>query len=121
MFYKTQNGINLLTTWGNGDEYEKNARTAYRAARILNNELEILHGKRERDAEYTFGLPYTSSSAFAAVWNTNTEARKHGTGTKNGDGLFFQGIAIDDKGRAVAYYLELKDGEEVGDQYEIIG
>jgi len=24
-----------------------------------------------RNAEYTFGMPYTSSSAFAGLWNTN--------------------------------------------------
>lgn len=25
----------------------------------------------DRNPEYTFGLPYTSSSAFAGLWNTN--------------------------------------------------
>ena len=36
--------------------------------------LRITYGQRERTAEDTYGLPYTSSSSFAMLSNTNVQA-----------------------------------------------
>lgn len=36
--------------------------------------LIITYGKRERTTEDTYGLPYTSSSSFAMLSNTNVQA-----------------------------------------------
>ena len=72
-------------------------------------ELEFIRGRRETTAEYTFGLPYTSTGSFAAVWNTNAEARLRGTS------LYFEGVAIDAAdGRPVGIFTERNAaGDEV--------
>lgn len=36
--------------------------------------LVIVYGRRERTTEDTYGLPYTSSSSFAMLSNTNVQA-----------------------------------------------
>lgn len=36
--------------------------------------LRITHGRREKTTEDTYGLPYTSSSSFAMLSNTNVQA-----------------------------------------------
>lgn len=45
---------------------------------------------REWEVDDLFGLPYTSSSDFAALWNTNTQARIR---AKNAPHLYFKGVA----------------------------
>ena len=49
--------------------------------------------------ENLFGLAYTSSGEFAAIWNTNTQAR-----AKYGAPIYFQGVAIDENGQAVLIF-----------------
>lgn len=94
---------NLLKDW---NEYEKQNKIAERAAQKLQNRLEFTHGRRERSAADSFGLPYTSSSSFAAVWNTNSEARKPHTQ------LYFDGIALTVDNKPIAIYTDRsKDGE----------
>ena len=51
--------------------------------------LRITHGKREHTTEDTYGLPYTSSSDFAGIWNTNVEAV-----LKSDETYHFVGVAI---------------------------
>jgi hypothetical protein len=40
--------------------------------------LTIVHGKREKNAEWTYGLPYTSSGECAELTNTNVSAEYNG-------------------------------------------
>ena len=107
--YKTAEGFELLTEWHDGDEFVLYSSRTERAARRLMPELEFIHGRREATAEYTFGLPYTSTGSFAAVWNTNAEARLRGTS------LYFEGVAIDAAdGRPVGIFTECNAaGDEV--------
>lgn len=113
----TEQGRRLLKSWGYGAEFEKRERIAERAAAALMGKLKFIHGRRERNAEQTFGLPYTSSGAFAAIWNCNAEAMK----TQDGARLFFEGVAIDEAENAVTVWTERNaDGDEIGTRYETI-
>lgn len=49
--------------------------------------------------ENLFGLAYTSSGEFAAIWNTNTQAR-----ARYGAPIYFQGVALDENGQAVLIF-----------------
>lgn len=113
------NNFELLTDWSEDDSgrkhyfdiYERNEKTAKKAARRLLKNLEILHG-----SDLFGGLTYTSTSDFAALWNCNTEARKRGTN------LYFRGVALTTSGDAVAIYTErTDDGDEGATVLQIIG
>ena len=109
-FYTTKDGARILRDWGN--EYQKHAKTARKAARAILPRLTI-----EAGADFLGGLVYTSSSSFAALWNGNTQARTKAT---RADGLraYFRGVAIDENGRAVLYWLLIdENGDEVGDEF----
>ena len=67
--------------------------------------LRITHGDRERNAEDTYGLPYTSSSSFAGIWNTNVEAV-----LKSDEQYRFVGVAITEDNQ-VAVLLETENEE----------
>lgn len=118
--YKTPNGINLLKDWQSGAGYEANTAKARRAARVLfrSDSLVYIHGEKPRTAsEFFGGMPYTSTSDFAAIWaGCNWEIFKREDAALNLDG-----IAIDDRGRAVAVWTRYANGEEVATEYEIIG
>lgn len=51
---------------------------------------QFCHDFREWEVDDLFGLPYTSSSDFATLWNTNTQARIR---AKNAPHLYFKGVA----------------------------
>lgn len=91
----------LKKEWNNFEE--QNAR-AERYAQKIQNHLIFINGRRERRAGDSFGLPYTSSSAYAAIWNTNADAR-----TVNG--LRFEGVAINENGAAVGIFTEYDENE----------
>ena len=111
----SEQGRRLLKEWGFGAEFEKRERIAERAAAALMGKLKFIHGRRESSAEKTFGLPYTSSGDFAAVWNCNAEAMK----TQDGARLYFEGVAIDEAENAVIIWTERNaDGDEIGIRYE---
>ena len=113
----TEQGRRLLKSWGYGVEFEKREKIAERAAAAVMHKLQFIHGRRESSAEKTFGLPYTSSGDFAAVWNCNAEAMK----TQDGARLFFEGVAIDEAENAVLIWTERNaDGDEIGTRYETI-
>ena len=113
----SEKGRRLLKSWGYGAEFEKREKIAERAAAALAKSLQFIHGRRESSAEKTFGLPYTSSGDFAAVWNCNAEAMK----TQDGARLFFEGVAIDEAENAVTVWTERNaDGDEIGIRYETI-
>ena len=113
------NNFELLKDWSEDEDgrrhffeiYERNEKTAKKAARRLLKDLEILHG-----SDLLGGLAYTSTSEFAALWNCNTEARKRGTA------LYFKGVALTTSGDAVAVYTErTDDGDEGATVLQIIG
>ena len=56
---------------------------------------------REWEVDDLFGLPYTSSSDFAALWNTNTQARIR---AKNAPHLYFKGVAAAAKESAMRMF-----------------
>lgn len=113
----SEQGRRLLKEWGFGAEFEKREKIAERAAAAVMKKLQFIHGRRESSAEKAFGLPYTSSGDFAAVWNCNAEAMK----TQDGARLFFEGVAIDEAENAVLIWTERNaDGDEIGTRYETI-
>ena len=93
----------LLKEWNN---YTEQTRRAERYAQKIQNYLIFKHGRRERSAGDSFGLPYTSTGAYAAIWNTNADAI-----TKNG--RRFEGVAINAAGDPVGIFTEY---DENGDE-----
>lgn len=59
------------------------------------------HDFREWEVDDLFGLPYTSSSDFATLWNTNTQARIR---AKNAPHLYFKGVAAAAKESAMRMF-----------------
>lgn len=110
----------LLKDWGEGRSYE--LHTLHAVASIKLNMIEGITytaGSKPKspsgsiewsdsitDIENLFGLPYTSSSGFGAIWNTNTEAR-----TKYGRALWFRGVALDQEGEAVLMFEDKNERE----------
>lgn len=91
-------------------------RTSNRAMRAFQewyrNNITITHGNG-RDAEEIFGLPYTSSSAWAGLWNCQAEAYL------NEDPQWkFEGLAISEDNEILAVF----DREDTGnfDNKEIV-
>ena len=82
-------------------DYENQYKIAVSAVKWLDKSLRIVHGKRERNVELTYGLPYTSSGEYAAIWNTNVDARS------NDDlALQFKGVALDkDNNPVIIWYM----------------
>ena len=74
--------------------------------------LRVTHGSG-KNVEEIFGLPYTSSSDFAAIWNTNATAHY-----RNNPEMVFDGVAVTDKGIMVAVFTVYDlEGNEVGEAY----
>lgn len=100
----------LLTDWSGGYmTFEPLQKIATRAAESVRGFVKIEAGDDRGNAGAVFGLPYTSSSEYAAVWNVNTLARAT---TATGASAYFKGVAIertkDGKPQAVTVW-------EVGD------
>ena len=94
---------NQIKEW---TDYENQYKIAVAAVKWLDKRLRIVHGKRERNVELTYGLPYTSSGEYAAIWNTNVDARS------NDDlDLQFKGVALDkDNNPVIIWYMTDCDG-----------
>lgn len=114
----------LLTNWAGGFmTFEPLQKVATKAAQAVRGLVEFVHGENVGSVSDVFGLAYTSSGEFAAIWNTNAAARLKRTGKSAGDGLFFRGVAIekaDGKPQAVTVWKRLRDGEEVGMEFYTI-
>lgn len=114
----------LLTNWDGGYmTFEPLQKIATKAAQAVRGLVEFVHGENVGSVSDVFGLSYTSSGDFAAIWNTNAAARLKRTGKSASDGLFFRGVAIekaDGKPQAVTVWERLRDGEEVGAEYYTI-
>ena len=87
-------------------DYENQHKIAVAAVKWLDKRLRIVHGKREKNVELTYGLPYTSSGEYAASWNTNVDAR-----SLSDWGLQFKGVALDkDNNPVIIWYMPDYDG-----------
>lgn len=83
----------------------------------------IEHGHNEESLYYSykekmpdiFGLPYTSSGDFAAVWNTNTQ-----TVTKYGERLYFRGVAVSVNNETVLIFHDVKENYYYFYEYDFI-
>ena len=74
--------------------------------------LTITHGSG-RNAEEIFGLPYTSSSEFAAIWNCQAAAHYKGNPQ-----IAFEGVALREDRHFVAVFTVYDfEGNEVGNAY----
>lgn len=71
------------------------------------NNLVITYGKRELTAEYTYGLPYTSSSSFAMVSNTNVKAE-----LKSAREFCFDWLALTEDNEVVAGFTDKNENEK---------
>jgi len=86
-------------------DYERQYKIAVAAVKWLDKSLRIVHGKRERNVELTYGLPYTSSGDFAAIWNTNVNAT-----SRDDIELQFKGVALDrDENPVIIWYKAGRD------------
>lgn len=89
---------NQIKEW---TDYENQYKIAVAAVKWLDKSLRIVHGKRERNVELTYGLPYTSSGEYAAIWNANVDAR-----SKDDPNLAFKGMALDkDNNPVIIWYM----------------
>lgn len=122
--YTTSDGLHLLQDWGGHyypeREYAKNTRIAKNAARklFLSGGLVFECGEKPRTAaEFFEGMPYTSAGIFAVVW-----ARCSWTiSNRENKRLYLAGIAITDRGQAVAIWTEYNEnGEEIDEKHQII-
>lgn len=94
---------NQIKEW---TDYENQYKIAVAAVKWLDKHLKIVHGKRERNVELTYGLPYTSSGEYAAIWNTNVDAR-----SLSDLDLQFKGVALDkDNNPVIIWYMTDCDG-----------
>lgn len=93
---------NKLQEW---TDYERQYKIAVAAVKWLDRYLHIVHGRRERNVELTYGLAYTSSGEFAAIWNTNVNAV-----SRDDIELQFKGIALDkDENPVIIWYKADRD------------
>ena len=88
---------NKIKEW---TDYESQYKIAVAAVKWLDKHLKIIHGKRERNVELTYGLPYTSSGEYAAIWNTNVDAR-----SLSDLDLQFKGVALDKNNNPVIIWI----------------
>ena len=94
----------FLKEWDNVEETTKKIMAVFSPWEKRN--LVIVYGKREQTTEDTYGLPYTSSSEFAMLGNTNVDAvlRKNAI-------WHFDWLALTDEGIVVAGF-ENRNNEE---------
>lgn len=98
------NNYKLLNDWNN---YEEQTKKVLKDFKFIVPILNIEHGYNKKLTKYTtletledvFGFPYTSSSGFGAIWNTNTQ-----TTLKNNNNIYFRGLAISTDGDTIAIF-----------------
>lgn len=106
--------MKLLKDWyketNNGYETERDAIGTLNGWYKKN--LVITHGSGNT-VEEIFGLPYTSTSDFAAVWNC--QAASHYKGNPQ---MAFEGVALSETKQFVAVFTVYDiEGNEVGNAY----
>ena len=122
--YKTPKA-ELLKEWGSGAIYEHLTKAAYYYIKHNLNDRIIyeagatfdryrqLAWASDEEIEVLFGLPYTSSGAYAAIWNTNTQAR-----AKWGKPLYFRGAAINANNEITLIFNDGKENYFYFTEYE---
>lgn len=121
--FETPNGLQLLRDWAgawwNENGYLKNEARARKAARLLflSGLLVFMHGDKPRtSAEFFDGMPYTSTSDFAAVWaGCNWEICR-----RDDKSLHLEGIALTDDDAVGVWTRYGENGDEIATEYEII-
>lgn len=118
-YFRTANGLQLLRDWASGCEYQKNTERARSAAARLfkSGVLVFEHGDKPRTvAEFFGGMPYTSSSDFAAVWaRCNWQISR-----RNNSALRLDGIALADCNAVAVWTRYNEDGDEIATEYETL-
>lgn len=74
--------------------------------------LEITYGKKEKEIEYTYGLPYVSSGSYAQLGNTNCIAVLKGS-----KHYMFDHLAVDIENSVIA----VCDNKEEKEKLLVIG
>ena len=69
--------------------------------------LIIIYGKRARTTEDTYGLPYTSSSSFAMLSNTNVQAV-----LKRDRDFYFDWLGLTTENEVVAGFTDADENEK---------
>lgn len=101
-------GFKFLKSWDDFETLQDKALKAF--AKWWRFNLEITHG-REIGTIETFGFPYTSSSDFAAIWNSNCEA------IYKWDSHFqFRCLAISEDGFIIAHFCQYDDDKNELDE-----
>lgn len=93
--------MNFIPEWT--EEQLKNAEKIFSKWQAFN--LKVTHGK-DRNVESTYGLPYTSSSSYAMIGNTNCIAKYI-----KDDRYNFEHVAITPAGQYVAVLYDAKEEE----------
>lgn len=70
--------------------------------------LKIIYGQRDRTIESTYGLPYTSSSNYAMIANTNVQAEMWGL-----SGWNFEHLALTETGDVIAVFWDKEENEKL--------
>ena len=70
--------------------------------------LIIVYGDRDITTEYTYGLPYTSSSGFAMISNTNVQAV-----LKEDKNLCFNWLALSINNEIIAGFTDNNENEKL--------
>lgn len=102
--------LNFLKEWDNIPNYdgveavEKAVHKIF--ARWERNNLKITYGYRERTVANTYGLPYTSSSEFACIGNTNVTAVY-----KHNESYSFDLLAINEDLEVIAMLTDDEENE----------
>lgn len=122
-YFKTPNGLELLRDWSGGTwnegEYMRNEiRARGAAARLLRSGVLVFErGDKPRTAaEFFDGMPYTSTSDFAAVWARGSWQISR----RNDRALRLDGIALTDAHAVAVWTRYDENGDEVGTEYETI-
>lgn len=68
--------------------------------------LIIVYGQRERTTEDTYGLPYTSSSSFAMLSNTNVQAV-----LKSDKDFYFDWLGLTTENKVIAGFADEDENE----------
>ena len=87
--------MELLKEWNDYENYTRKCKEFLRDWYKFN--LTFRAGTEKGNVSDVFGLAYTSTGDYAALWNTNSEWEY-----KSIPGYFFRGVAISEFGFAVA-------------------
>lgn len=112
--YTTPNGLKLLTEWN-----DQNRITACQGiAKLFDCVRFAAWGDRPKTrGQMAMRMPYTSSSAFAAMW----AGVAFGAVDKKNSNKKLAGVAVSDQGEAVAFWKLCDDnGNEIEDIFEVI-